>query len=56
MEKYRYLCDVDPGVYKHPYGDIWMPSCFPAEALEAALTFQLRNTDILSASYPKTGF
>ena len=44
-----------PGLYRHPLGDIWMPSCFPPEALDAALTFQLRDTDILTSTYPKTG-
>ena len=55
MEKYTSLCDVDPGMYRHPLGDIWMPSCFPPESLDAALTFQLRDTDILTSTYPKTG-
>ena len=55
MEKYTALCDVDPGMRKHPLGNIWMPSCYPADGLEAALKFQLRDTDILTATYPKTG-
>ena len=53
--EYKKLFCFDPEMYKHLNGDIWMPGAFTPEAVNATLTFQLRDTDIFSPTYPKTG-
>ncbi len=57
MEKYAHLFDFDVGRYLHPLGNIWMPGIMaPPEVLDAVVSFQLRDTDILSATFPKMGW
>ncbi len=46
--------DLDPGMYEYPK-EIWHCEGFPREAVNAAKTFKFRDTDILAATYPKTG-
>ena len=55
MEKFIHLFEMDPGMYKHQPGGIWMPSVLNSKTLEASSSFVLRDTDIFSPTYPKTG-
>ena len=55
MEKYKHLFDVDPGMRRDPRGKMWVVSRMKLQAFDAALNFQLKDSDILSATFPKTG-
>ena len=55
--KYKHLFDVDisAGMRRDPRGMMWLASRVNLEAFDAALHFQFRDSDILSATFPKTG-
>ena len=55
LEKYKSLFDYEVGWSKDPRSGLWLTSNHSFEALDAASTFQLRSTDVLSATFPKTG-
>ena len=46
--------DTDPKFYEYSEG-IWHCGGIPRKAVDAAKTFEFRDTDILTATFPKTG-